>query len=559
MSDRLFKGTLVACLVVYILAMWCIPVIDIDAAQYASMSREMLENNSYLKLYDLGKDYLDKPPMLFWLSSLSMRLFGVYDWAYRIPSVLMLLLAIYATYKLSLLFYSQTIAQLAAIVLASSQAVFLMVHDVRCDTMLLGWVTFSLWQLAAWLENNRWKHLIWAFVAIAGGMMTKGPIALMVPAFALVPHFILRREWKQFFRWEYIIGLLIVAVLLVPMSIGLYQQYDLEPGKIFHGKPVNSGLRFYYWTQSFGRYTGENVFNEMNHFTFLLENMLWSFLPWIFFFFGGLILAVRELWMKRFRISGKEEWMTTGGFIITYCILARSQAQLPHYIFVVLPLAAIIAARFLHRMLFEQQWQIWRKIFSWVHGFVFVVLWAAVILLMFWPFPQMSIVLKILSIAGFLGCIWLFLQTRKIAHQIFIWALYTVIGVNFLLVIGFYPQLLKYQLGNTAASVIHQSQLDKNKVILYEIDESRALHFYGKHIFQRKMALDSLVDNEMVLTRKSTVPVLQQRFPDLSTIFEGEYFGVSMLTLPFLNPKTRSKETVSYVLVDLDGQKNKKQ
>lgn len=559
MSDRLFKGTLVACLVVYILAMWCIPVIDIDAAQYASMSREMLENNSYLKLYDLGKDYLDKPPMLFWLSSLSMRLFGVYDWAYRIPSVLMLLLAIYATYKLSLLFYSQTIAQLAAIVLASSQAVFLMVHDVRCDTMLLGWVTFSLWQLAAWYENNRWKHLIWAFVAIAGGMMTKGPIALMVPAFALVPHFALRREWKQFFRWKYIIGLLIVAILLVPMSIGLYQQYDLEPGKIFHGKPVNSGLRFYYWTQSFGRYTGENVFNEMNHFTFLLENMLWSFLPWIFFFFGGLILAVRELWMKRFRISGKEEWITTGGFIITYCILARSQAQLPHYIFVVLPLAAIIAARFLHRMLFEQQWPVWRKVFSWLHGFVFIVLWVAVILLMFWPFPQMSIVLKILSIAGFLGCIWLFLQTRKIAHQIFIWALYTVIGVNFLLVIGFYPQLLKYQLGNTAASVIHQSQLDKNKVILYEIDESRALHFYGKHIFQRKMALDSLVDNEMVLTRKSTVPVLQQRFPDLSTIFEGEYFGVSMLTLPFLNPKTRSKETVSYVLVDLDGQKNKKQ
>ena len=68
MSDRLFKGILVACLVVYLLAMWSIPVIDIDAAQYASMSREMLENNSFLKLYDLGHDYLDKPPMLFWLS-----------------------------------------------------------------------------------------------------------------------------------------------------------------------------------------------------------------------------------------------------------------------------------------------------------------------------------------------------------------------------------------------------------------------------------------------------------------------------------------------------------
>ena len=559
MSDRLFKGTLFACLLVYILAMWSIPVIDIDASQYASMSREMLENGSYLKLYDLGKDYLDKPPMLFWLSSQSMRLWGVYDWAYRIPSVLMLILAIYATYKLSLLYYSKTIAQLAAIILASSQAVFLMVHDVRCDTMLLGWVTFSVWQLAMWYEKQKWKYFIAAFIAIAGGMMTKGPIAFMIPVFAFVPHFLLRREWKQFFRWEYLVGLLIIAILLIPMSIGLYQQYDLEPGKVFHGKVINSGLRFYYWTQSFGRYTGENVFNEMNHFTFLLENMLWSFLPWIFFFFGGLILAIRELWTKKFKLSAKEEWLSAGGFIITYCILARSQAQLPHYIFVVLPLASIISARFLHRMLFEQQWPLWRKIFSGIHGFIFLVLWIAVILLIFWPFPQMSIVLKVLAILGCVGYIGFIFQTRKQSNHIFIWALYTVIGVNFLLVTGFYPQLLKYQMGNTAASFINQSQLDKNKVILYEIDDSRALHFYGKHIFQRKMILDSLSTDEVILTRKSTVPALQQRFPNMSTIFEGEYFGVSMLTLPFLNPKTRSKETVSYVLVDLDGQKNKKQ
>jgi hypothetical protein len=90
---------------------------------------------------------------------------------------------------------------------------------------------------------------------------------------------------------------------------------------------------------------------------------------------------------------------------------------------------------------------------------------------------------------------------------------------------------------------------------MYEIDNSRALHFYGQHIFQEKKTLDSLQADQVVLTKKSTVSALQERFPNLNTIFEGEYFGVSMLTLPFLNPKTRSKETVSYVLVDLDGQK----
>lgn len=554
-SNRLFNGILIACVIVYTIAMWQIPVIDIDAAQYASMSREMLENGSYLKLYDLGKDYLDKPPMLFWLSSLSMRLFGVFDWAYRLPSVLFLLLAIYATYRLSLLFYSKAIAQLAAIILATSQAVFLMAHDVRCDTMLLGWVTFSLWQLAAWYNTSQWKHFILACIAIACGMMTKGPIALMVPVFAFVPHFALRREWKQFFRWEYLIALVIIAILLIPMSIGLYQQYDLEPGKIFHGRPVNSGLRFYYWTQSFGRYTGENVYNEMNHFTFLLENMLWSFLPWIFFFLVGLVMAIRELFTKKFRLTGKDEYITAGGFIITYCILARSQAQLPHYIFVVLPLAAIVSARFLYPFLFEKSVSLLQKLFRGMHGFVFLLLWIAVVILLWWPFPETALVLKLLSILGLLGYVFLIFRPFTAVPALFQWAVYTVIGVNLLLVTGFYPQLLKFQLGNTAAAFIEQTRLDKDKLIVYEIDNSRALHFYGKHIFQHKTTLDALQADEIVLTKKSTVSALQQRFPNLNTIFEGEYFGVSMLTLPFLNPKTRSKETVPYVLVDLDGQK----
>ena len=58
-----------------------IDVMDIDAAQYASMSREMLTSGHYLQLYDMGKDYLDKPPFLFWVSSLSMRFFGATNFA----------------------------------------------------------------------------------------------------------------------------------------------------------------------------------------------------------------------------------------------------------------------------------------------------------------------------------------------------------------------------------------------------------------------------------------------------------------------------------------------
>ena len=224
-DNRSFTIVLLLCICTYLLGMVMIPLMDIDASQYASISREMLENKSYLQVFDLAHDYLDKPPMLFWLSAISMKIFGVHDWAYRVPSFLFALIAVYATYRLALLFYRKEIAQISALVLATSQALFLITHDVRTDTMLMGWVAFSLWQLAAWYQTNRWKNFLLACIAIACGMMTKGPIALLVPAFAFVPHFILRREWKQLFRWEYLLGIVVIAIMLIPMSIGLYRMF----------------------------------------------------------------------------------------------------------------------------------------------------------------------------------------------------------------------------------------------------------------------------------------------------------------------------------------------
>ncbi len=553
MDKNSFRLALAACIGLYLIALFRIPVIDIDAAQYASISREMMRSGSYLKVYDLGSDFIDKPPMLFWLSAISLNLFGVYDWAYRLPSFIFLLVGIYATFRFTTAYYGERVARLAAIVLASSQAVFLMVHDVRCDTMLLGWVMLSIWQLDAWYRTRKWHYFILGFVAVAGGMMTKGPIALMMPVFCFLPHFVLRREWKQLFRWEYIPGLLIVALLLLPMSIGLYQQFDMEPGKLYHGQPIQSGLRFYYWTQSFGRYTGENVFNEMNHFTFLLENMLWSFQPWILFFLVGLIIRFRDLIRSRFLIGATEEFITAGGFVMTYCVLARSQAQLPHYIFVVLPLAAIVTAKFLDQLCFSEQWLRLRKILYRIHIPICLLLAVAGAILMIWPFPDMPLVMKVLGILVLMMVIGQLIKPIKSMPKLIGLALVTVLGVNLLLNGGFYPRLLQYQFGNTVAKVIREKGLDPAKMVLHDIDESRALHFYGDHLFNRKDSITDLQKDHIVITRKKAIPALKERYPGMNVIFDSSYFGVSMLTLPFLDPEKRKNEVTPYVIVHLNG------
>ena len=127
---------IILCIVVYIIGSITVPLMEIDSVQYANISREMLLNKNFLQVYDQGKDYLDKPPLLFWVNALSMYIFGINDIAFRIPSILLAVLAIYSTYKFTLLYYIKEIALLAALVLASSQAMFLITHDLRTDTML---------------------------------------------------------------------------------------------------------------------------------------------------------------------------------------------------------------------------------------------------------------------------------------------------------------------------------------------------------------------------------------------------------------------------------------
>jgi 4-amino-4-deoxy-L-arabinose transferase-like glycosyltransferase len=551
MSRNFFIYSLLAACLVCVIGMLGIPLIDIDAAQYASMSREMATTGNYLQLYDLGKDYLDKPPLLFWLSSFSIQLFGVHDWAYRLPSILCLGLALWSVYRFTLIYYNELTAQLSVLVLASSQAFILMAHDVRCDTMLMGFVMFSIWQLAAWYHSNAWKHFVMAFIGIGLGMLTKGPIAIVVPGVSFAIHFLLQRNWKQFFRWEYIIGVLIVGILLIPMSIGLYTQFDLHPGKIIHGVPIQSGLRFYYWTQSFGRYTGENVFNEMNHFTFLLENMLWSFLPWIFIFLITLVLSIKDLVKNKLKLQSHEEFITVGGFILTYCMLARSQAQLPHYIFVALPLAAIVTAKGLHQIYFSEGFLKLKKVFLYFHGFIFTLLWAAANMIVLFVFTDMPVYVKIVTIMGSAYFLYLLLRNKGQAPKFISLALYTILGVNFILNTSFYPRLLKYELGVSASAFINQNKLPKNSVYLYEIDESRALHFYGNHSFERLFDSSLLRPGQILITKASSFPQLQQQFPGSTILHKNAYFGVSMLTLPFLNPATRDKEVTPYIIVTL--------
>ena len=527
-----------------------IDIMDVDAAQYASMSREMLESGNYLKLFDTGIPYLDKPPFLFWISSISIHFFGVNGFGYRFPSFLFGLLAIYSTYKIARKYYGEKTALLAALMLSTAQGFFLMMHDVRTDTMLMGAVAFSIWQLDEWLDTRRLTAFCLGCIGIAVGMMTKGPIALFVPCFAIGAQVFAKRDFRVLARWEYFLGIILIALLLFPMSWGLYQQFDLHPETTVNGKNGVSGLRFFYWTQSFGRITGESPWNNGATPLFLLQNMLWAFLPWILFFIPGWIQMAYRFIKDKGKLATEREAITLGGFTLSYLALGMSKYQLPHYIFVAFPLAAIISAKYLSSLMIEGKTKTLRNFYI-THSIIFSLIWLALFVLLFFPFPDLPILFPVLAFLGFLFFIFIVRKNKSNPNGLIIICLCTIIGVNLMLNSIFYPRLLKYQAGSQCGKWLYENKIPTQNTFTCGFSVMRSLHYYAHGIVKEKNNIDAFNKGDYAITSPDSLSSFTQKGRQTEVLFKGEHYPVTLLGIQFLNPKTRHSVVKPYVIVKI--------
>lgn len=524
-----------------------VDTMDVDASQYAEMSREMSTSSQPLFLYDRGDNYLDKPPFLFWVSALSIKFFGATNFGFKLPSILFALWAIYATYRLSKLLYDESTARLAALVLGTCQGMFLMTNDIRTDTILMSWVITAIWMIKEVELKRTWKSVLGSTFAIACGMMTKGPIALLVPVFCFGSDWVLKRKWSRIFDYKHLLDALLIGVFLIPMSIGLYQQFDLHPEIEVNGKVGLSGLKFFYWTQSFGRITGESHWDNGAHFTFLYENMLWAFLPWIILFTIALVLKIVTVVRQRFLLNNRQEFITVGGFLMAYLALGMSKYQLPHYIFVVFPLAAIITADFLMKLL-EGSYQKLYTILKPTQLVISSLLVIASFFTFFYVFKNDYFIYWLCLWMVFAG-LWLFiLFHKKIAFKP-LWASVAAIMIaNVFMSLHFYAQLLKYQVGSQVGRYIKQNLPKKSVGVYVSEDAINSVSFYADKLIPR---VDSVHKEDYIITMAKGLDSLKRQQIPYEIITSGTYFSVSQLTPAFLNPATRSEVIRTYYLLKI--------
>jgi|JI9StandDraft_1071089.scaffolds.fasta_scaffold12550_2 4-amino-4-deoxy-L-arabinose transferase-like glycosyltransferase len=505
-------------------------VIDIDSSQYAEIVREMVESNTFFQLKDNGKNYLDKPVLTFWTIAISYKLFGISNFSYRLPSILITLLSFYSIFRITtLISSSKERGILASIAYAVAPGVFAMVIDPKIDVYLVAYLTFAFHAYFLGIKKNpNWFYLMYLFVSM--GFITKGPISMVIPALAIGGDILLRRDWKLLGRMKVIPGILIVASLPAFWSYLLYQEF------------ASHGPVFFLWIQSFGRFYRQ-MYNQKFDPLYFVTNYSWAFAAFILPIFYSCYLFFkdvrknpsRENFFRRIQNSIDENKSIESYYVIPIWLfvflflISFSRYQLPQYIYWALPAGAIYISKFLEEYLVSNQESNYlnKKVFNILLIIVPVVLLIAIGLI---PFLVVDVnYIYLLVTLCFALAVFFFYKEVPISFSL---AALVPIFFFSIMALFIYPELTSYQPSHKFGTLIRQIEPDKKEIFTYRMSFSkRSYGFYAarftKPIFDREK-FRKVLENDA----ERLVIVSREDLPQFENFLKQDYLLEEIVEYP---------------------------
>ncbi len=160
---------------------------DVDSVQ-AQIARNMLTSGDWTTAHLDGVAYLEKSPLKYWLIAVSYMIFGVHDWAARIPIALAAIALCWLTAHIGSWAFRKPEEQSAGfysgLVLATCVGLFLFTRILIPDVILTLAITAALYSLVRALDSEQHKPFRWAMLfwfSMAAGILLKGLIAALFP------------------------------------------------------------------------------------------------------------------------------------------------------------------------------------------------------------------------------------------------------------------------------------------------------------------------------------------------------------------------------------------
>lgn len=381
-------------------------IADSDEAFYAESSREMVESGDWLTPHFNYVYRFEKPVLYYWLAGLSYATLGVSEMAARLPSAFAGLGLTLVTFFSARRWYDNSTGFLAGAITATSFGYVAMARQALPDLTLAFFVTLATWaSLRLWCDpslparphedrsSNRNLWILTAGLGMAGGILTKGPLGIIIPCLVVIPLIVwqsrtLHRK-PHFLLRDVLLLLSIIGLITAPWFLLMTLEHGIEY------------LDRFFLTENFDRFATAR-YNDPRPFWYYVPIVIGGMLPWSTF----MLLWLRDLFtaIRRRTILTTPDLQIAWWAIAPVLFFSFSIGKQPRYILPVLPPLAILIAWRLRSQFIDRKPEPLFKICVGITAallcLIGVLVYRASPLLPQWPVPWVAILSALIVLSG---------------------------------------------------------------------------------------------------------------------------------------------------------------
>lgn len=184
---------------------------DWDEVNFAESAREMLVSGNYQRVTINFLPFMEKPPLFFWLQALSMKLFGVNEFAARLPNAIVGIVTLLFVFQIGKKWFSTRLALLWVLMITGSLTPHLYYKTGIIDPLYNLFIFAAIYRMFLYVLNPTAKHAVIMGTFLGFAIITKGPVAVLVTLLCFFIYWSLQK-FKRFFEYQHLLYVVLSAL-----------------------------------------------------------------------------------------------------------------------------------------------------------------------------------------------------------------------------------------------------------------------------------------------------------------------------------------------------------
>lgn len=208
-------------LVLFVPFLGQVHLFDWDEINFAECAREMILSKDYLRMQIDFKPFYEKPPLFIWLQVLSMKLFGINEFAARFPNAMAGVATLLSLFYIGKKVVNEKMALYWVGLYIATWLPHFYFKSGIIDPIFNLFIFLAFYQVYTLkIAAHKWRHVFLAGMFIGLAVLTKGPVAILVSVLSFGVYMLLHRGAKGY-HWTHLLGIAIVALSVTSIWFGI--------------------------------------------------------------------------------------------------------------------------------------------------------------------------------------------------------------------------------------------------------------------------------------------------------------------------------------------------